>query len=372
MEYTDGGLAALAGLALRERPTRELLERRAERLLQADPARRMVLIRGSESFRMPQLIPLLIDQGQALRHRFAYRALDTYRAACQIAELLPAGAYHADLQAEALANLGNAYRAIGRLPQAQRLLERAAARQDAGSGDPLLEARLAVLTGTLDLDLGQPEAAKLSFRHAIECYLEIGEEHLAGRAMLSLGRCFTMTEELDQAIRFLCHGLEIVNLNREPALALTGTMALAKALGSAGRAQEGLALMEPLPEVAAAVAGTAAAARCYWLSGNLLRACDRSTDAEHCLRLAREDFAEQGLPLDAALVCLDLALLFAECGEHTLVTVEASRAHTLLCGAGADAQAIAALALLKGAALRKSASAAVVRHTTRRVRAALR
>jgi hypothetical protein len=130
--------------------------------------------------------------------------------------------------------------------------------------------------------------------------------------------------------------------------------------------------MEPLPPVAKAIAGETAGARCYWLSGNLLRACGRMSDAEHSLRLAREGFAECDLPLDAAMVCLDMALLFAECGEHPLVTVETTRALTLLRCAGADAQAVAALVLLKNAATRRAASAAVVRHTTRRVQAVLR
>jgi tetratricopeptide (TPR) repeat protein len=348
------------------------VERCTERLLAADPARRVVLIRGSRAYRNSTLAARLLEVGHSRVHSEPRSALAAYQAAAQVARFLEDRPTHADLQAEALANLANCYRAVGALPQARRLMTRAESQMNRGSGDANLAARFAALTAALDVENGDCGAAEIGFRQAIDLYVELGENHRAAKEMLALGRCFLMEDDHEQSVRFLSSGLQMADLDQEPILTWTAATGLAKALGRMGRAEEGLQALGGLlaDPLLVAVGGRANQVRVHWLMAELLLALGRGPEAEEIYRNVRVALADLGLPLDAALAGLDLATLYAEMGEDALVAAEASRALALLQEAGAEHHALKALRLLYEAACRKATTGAVVRYTARRLRAA--
>ena len=376
METLLSSLESAAQEVAKLQPKAELLARWADKLLASGPAQRMFMVANPKSFGHPALVPHLIERGKALRHDDPHRALDAYLAATQVAGFLPSqphyphyASYHADLYAEALANLANGQRAVGRFSQAQRTLNRAKARARWGSGNALLEAFLSAMTGALDVDLGHYEAADLSFRWAIDLYVDLEEHERAGRAMLALGRCLFLAGDYEPALHFLHAGLADVDMERDPLLFLTVVVGKAKTLAHIGRPDEGLALLgSELEEYLEEDLGRVSFARLNLLRGELAAAAGQPHIAVRKFARAQRLFAEIDLPEEAALASLEVAALFAEAGEFSLVSREVTRALAILRGSGAGAYGEPALRRLAAIAKRKAASAAVVRYVARRLR----
>ncbi len=376
MEPFLSSLESAAQDVAKIQPKAELLARWADKLLASGPAQRMFMVTNPKSFGHPALVSYLIERGKGLRHDDPHRALDAYLAATQVAGFLPShphyphyARYHADLYAEALANLANGQRAVGRLSQAEHTLSRAKARALWGSGNALLEAFLSAMTGALDVDLGHYEAADLSFRWAIDLYVDLEEHERAGRAMLALGRCCLFAGNYEPAIRYFHAGLADVDMERDPLLFLAVVTGKAKALGLIGRPDQGLLLLgQELEEYLEEDLGRVSFARLNLLRGELSAATGTPALAGMHYGRAQRLFAEIGLPVDGAIASLEVAALHAEAGEFRLVSREVTRALATLRGSGAGAYGEPALRRLAAIAKHKAASAAVVRYVARRLR----
>ena len=357
-------------------PEEELLDRWASRLLATAPARRMVLVTQPESFGHPALVPYLIERGQAVRHDDPHAALNAYLAASQVAERLRSrphtprqAPYRADLSAEALAHLANGQRALGRLFQAKQTLARAQRRTAGGSGNPLLEALLCAMTGALEVDFGHYRSAETNFRRAIDIYVDREEHEQAGLLMLLLGRCLFLAEEWISAHHIFQAGLVDVDLEKDPLLFLTVVVAEAKIHALLDQPEKGLALLtSDLEDYLEEDLGRVSFARLNLLRGELAAASGKPLIAIMKYKSALRLFAEIDLPVDGAIVCLEIAALYAEAGEGILVKREILRALEILRQAGADAYAQPTLRRLTTLAQRKVTSAAVVRYVSRRLR----
>lgn len=369
-------LESLSEEVAKLQPDEELLERWADKLLTTAPAKRRFMVTSPESFGHPALVPYLIERGKAVRHDDPHQALAAYVAASQVAEGLLGQPhaprhvrYHADLNTEALANLANGQRAIGRLSQAKQTLARAQRRAHRGTGNPLLEALLRAMTGALEVDLGRYETADLSFRRAIDLYVDLGEHERAGRQMLALGRCLLLAGDCGPAQHFLHAAVPDVDMESDPLLFLTAVTCNARNWALVGRPDEGLALLtSDLEEYLEDDLGRVSFARLNLLRGELAAACGKPYIAIMKYEKARRLFAEIDLPVDGALAGLEMAALYAEAGECILVKREIMRALEILREAGAEAYAQPALRRLITLAKRKVTSAAVVRYVARRLR----
>jgi hypothetical protein len=93
----------------------------------------------------------------------------------------------ADLQAYALAELGNARRVSDDFSGADAELARGMERAGRGTGSPVLLAHLMDLTASLYIDQSRFEEARLLFDAAYMIHRRAGDSHSTGRALISKG-----------------------------------------------------------------------------------------------------------------------------------------------------------------------------------------
>src|SRR6185369_9405238 len=113
----------------------------------------------------------------------------------------------ADLQAYALAELGNSQRIAEDLVASEAILSAAVDRAGQGTGDPRLLAYLMDLTASLYTDQRRYDEA-LRLRDSVYAiYAQVGDRHLEGKALISKG--FTLHNALraEEGIPFLTQGL---------------------------------------------------------------------------------------------------------------------------------------------------------------------
>jgi len=132
----------------------------------------------------------LIDECRALRYSDPETMVLTATLAVTLAERLAPGAANsamlADLQACALAELGNARRVADDLAGSEADLSRALTRSAQGTGDPLLLARIMDLTASLYSDQRRFDEARLLLDAVYTIYQRKGDRHSAGRALISM------------------------------------------------------------------------------------------------------------------------------------------------------------------------------------------
>jgi hypothetical protein len=109
-----------------------------------------------------------------------------------------------------------------------------------------------------------------------------------------------------------------------------------------------------------------------WFEGNLARAEGHDEEAESALRACREGFARRGIGYDAALVSLDLAVLFLEARRTAEVKALAEEMFPLFQAQDIHREAAAALLLFIEAARAEEASLAFVRELAAYLQAARR
>jgi tetratricopeptide (TPR) repeat protein len=218
-----------------------------------------------------------------------------------------------DLQAEAWALIGNARRIRSAFPGATEALERAEAMRREGTGDLMEEALLASLRATHLRSTGQREEALGLVDHALGLYRRLGDRHLEGRTLIGKALALGDADALDEAIRTLDRAARLVDRSRDPRLASTlhqnRTVFVGLAETGAG-VERALRALEREPS-----RGRLDRLRRTWAKALLLRRLERLDAAEHALLSARRGFADAAIPVDVALLDLDLAQLYLETGR---------------------------------------------------------
>jgi tetratricopeptide (TPR) repeat protein len=240
------------------------------------------------------------DPGEMLQLAFAAE----YASRNLDAQYLPA--LIADLQARALAELGNAYRVNDDFDAAEDAFARAGDRFDEGSGDALLLARLLDLQASLrSAQRRLPEAIEL-LKSLVVLYEQIGERHLAGRALIKTGINTYYTGRPREAVAFLRTGLEMIDPVRDPKLVLTGQQNLLHVLVDAGELQEARQLLLESDLRRKLAAEPLNLLRLRWTEGKIHAGQDKHWRAEAIFREVRDGFLEHEMEYDAALVGLEL------------------------------------------------------------------
>ena len=128
----------------------------------------------------------------------------------------------ADYQARAWAELGNAYRVNDELRLAEAAFATAASRLEQGTGNLLVLARVADLRAALHNTQRQlPDACELS-EAVSQLYLKVGDDHLAGRALVKKGIYMNYEGDPQGALGALREGFMLLAPERDPQL-LTST-----------------------------------------------------------------------------------------------------------------------------------------------------
>ena len=247
----------------------------------------------------------------------------------------PAGREAADLMALAHGTLANALRVASDLRAADRSLARGFDLAAAGTGDPLIRARLNSLGASLRSDQSRYAEGLALARRASRLYRRVGDDHRYGRTMLKVATLQAYREDLEQACSSLLEALDHLDAGAEPRLAAVAHHNFAsylERLGQPAKAAVELDAAERLVERVEEGGGGPSSedrsadsrsaeslsldrARLTWLRGRIVLSTGERERGEELLGEARRVFVARGLAYEAAQVALELALIYAEAGR---------------------------------------------------------
>lgn len=230
-----------------------------------------------------------------------------------------------DFKARSWACLGEVLRSRGDLRGADEAFTVADNLLMNGTGDVLEEARLLELKATLRRDQLRLDDAHALLDDVLAVYRQFRDFHQVGRALVQKGSVYGAANEFEPAIRWLRKGLGLIDPTRERRLELSARHSLMLYLHESGRDQEAWFLLKASRPEFVEHGGELLKLRLRWLEGKIQQSLDRLTEAEEALVESRRGLLEQGAAFEAALVCLDLAGLYAaqsRAGEMRLLVEE--------------------------------------------------
>jgi tetratricopeptide (TPR) repeat protein len=331
-------------LAQAERDLLELLPLSSEeRLRRVD--------RGRNRFRHPALIRMLLEES---RRRLPGDPSEAYHfsdLALKVANRNPRMGSYFDFYVLAMAQMANACRVANERHRADELFAKARGVLVAhGVTDPAVVARLDDLLGSLRKDQRRlPEAERL-LKRAATLFRLIDATDDAARALINLGDTYQAEGLSDRAIETTRSALALLGPESELRLHLCGTYNLAFYLTAAVRFEEAAEVLEWNEALFPRFPEPWTQLRLLWLRGDIAAGQGDLPAAERAYVETREGFIGQGIGYDAAIVSLDLAVLYLRQGRRAEVRRLAEEMIPLFQAQDVHREALAALALFQEAA----------------------
>ncbi|HSK76121.1 MAG TPA: helix-turn-helix transcriptional regulator [Thermoanaerobaculia bacterium] len=332
-----------------------------ERLRRLSFRERRALVESERELQNWALCERLCAESEKAAADEASRALELAELALRVAQLVP-GEEEAlsQIQGYAWAFLGNARRVASRLPEAEeafktsRLLRDA----DAGSTPGLLDvARLIDLEASLFRDQRRFDDALVLHDQAL------GISHPGSSTYILLNKAFTQEQmgDFDAAITTLEKASVQVDRKREPRLLFGIQFNLAVNHAHQDRHAEALAFLPQVRELALEMGNGLDLVRVLWLEGRIIVGLGRREEAVVALEQVRGEFTTREIAYDAALVSLELAVLYLEDGRISEVRILARQMLWIFRAQGVHREALAALKLFCEAAEREQATVDLAR-----------
>jgi tetratricopeptide (TPR) repeat protein len=263
-----------------------------------------------------------------------------------------------DALARAIAYKANALRALGRLQEAdERMRSARGLVRNEDVTDTLVYAEIDDLEGVLRKDQRRFQEAEELLARAVSFFELAGERIDGARTLLTLGAMYHHRQEPGKAIETTEAALAHLSPEAEPHLYLCGRHNLALFLVEEGRFDAAADLLQADAELYERFADPWTALRQAWLQGKIAFATRRLEEAEQAFLEVRRGFILQENGYDAAMVSLDLALLYLKEGRTEEVQSLAAEMHTLFGAQEIHREAAAALLLFQEAAEREALTA---------------
>jgi len=308
-------------------------------------AEEWLLLRGVAGF------DLCLARSSALRHTDPTGMLRHAQAGLAITQAVSVRRYgakvRADLVARAWGELGNARRVGDDLTGAEEALVQAAGWAQRGSGELGLAARLMDLAASLASDQRRFSDAIEAAHTAAKLYLDAGEIHLAARALISKGMFTCNSDDPAKAVIWLRRGLKHLDCERAPAVEITAVETLTMCLIDLGRFDEARQVLVDNLQLYYRDSDRLIRLRRSWREGKIAFGLDELRDAEASFQATRRGFAEVDQHFDAALVGLDLALVYVRQGRTWELVELVDEMVSTFRALGIAREAIAGLLLLR-------------------------
>lgn len=218
----------------------------------------------------------------------------------------------ADLRARSHACLGNALRTLGEPRSAEAAFREAEARLRDGTGNPLVEAEILGMKGSLRRDQRRFAEALELMTQAFDIYRAQGDAHGLGTSYLKRAKILEESGDLGAAIDLLGQAVAEIDAVVEPQLHLYASYNLAGCLTLAGRYAAAAELLAGLREEFGREGKPLDLLRLQWMDGKIAFGQGRTAEAESAFRKVQGELLRRGMGYDAALVSLDLAILYIE------------------------------------------------------------
>ncbi|HEV7669331.1 MAG TPA: hypothetical protein VGS22_12470 [Thermoanaerobaculia bacterium] len=325
--------------------------------------RREKIHRANKRFKGAPLAELLLAEA---RERFAVDP----KAVWQFAETASWVLLHAPLSSRALnakvrasAYMGNALRADGDLPGADRFLAQAR-RLIRSEGVTATEvyAEVDLLEGGLRKDQRRLKEAEVLLSRAASLYHLMGESLEASRTQVVLGYLYYYQGKLKRAIATTRRALGTVPPEGDAYLYLCARHNLALFLCESGAYAEAAETTREDAPFYARFGDRWQRLQLHqdWLYGKIAAGLGHLDEAEGCFTRARDGFLAESVGYDVALVSLDLALVLLEQGRVSELKELATILNPVFVAEDLHQEAVSALLLFQKAALHETLSREIV------------
>lgn len=300
------------------------------------------------------LCEALLRKSYEVRFSDPKRMLNLAQSAAGVAkniklESYPWPGFVADLRARAFAELGNAYRINDRFSEADAAFGQAREFLEKGTGDPLQNARVLDLLASLRCDQGRLEDAIALLGQVYEFYLEAGDPHLAGRALVSKGINTHYQGYPQKAVSLFERGLKLLEPERDRQLVATSQEGLLHALADCGEYRQARRQLLQSGLREAFATEPLNLLRLRWVEGKIHVGLGRPAQAERAFAEVRREFLRLGQLYDAALVGLELAAVWLRQGRAAQVRELAEEMHATFEDLGVQSEAARALYFVREA-----------------------
>ncbi|MCH9650694.1 MAG: hypothetical protein K0U98_20855 [Deltaproteobacteria bacterium] len=344
-----------------------LAEKFLTKLLAMPAERRLLLVRNSERYGSWSLVTKLGESSREAVARNPNEAVSLASLAVEISKSLQPWSYDErvteDIKAQAWALLGNALRVANDLKAAAEAFRQAEEFLQKGSGLDTVRVEVLDLKATLLAGQRRFDDARSLLGEALAVYRDIEDPHLQGRVMIKDALVCREVGNLEEAATILKEGLSLINPNREPRLAFVGQQNLTVLLVDLHRLDEAQERVSMVRDLAQKLDNPLDEIRTDWLEGRIHFEVGDFAIAEDILIRVKDHFLRASLPYDAALVSLELALIYSQ--EERLREMKFLALEILPVFARNEIhrEALAAFTLFGRAAAAEEATAEVIRKT---------
>ena len=267
-----------------------------------------------------------------------------------------------DLQARALAYLGNALRATGELKAADFAFLRAEEKLGrSGTGNAQVEAEVLRMKASLKLDQRLFAQAQGYLDRALARYRQTQDLEGIATVLLKKVKLVKAEGKIDASIELLREVLGEIAAAKQPRLHAYALQSLLASLALAGRNEEAMDLLPSVREIFRETAEPLDWLRLRWTEASIAQGLGRPSEAEAAYREVQGKFLELGKSYDAALVSLDLATLLAEQGRTEELKSLAAEILPVFESREVHQEAMAALLLFQRACAEEKATVELVR-----------
>ena len=313
----------------------------------------------------------LLGRARSLVHTDAAGSLAAAHAALAAARTLPRRqAGRRDLVAEAWAAIANAQRLAEDYPAAARAWRKVHGSWRLTAENRPLGARLLRLEAAYFRGLREFEAAHQRLRRAIKLCQLSGDRHQEGQVRLARSRLFEVEGAKPEALRELLAALPLLDPAEDCDATFLAFHCAAGFLAELNRPRQAKVLLATIEPYYRLFGGELLQLRACWLTGKVLAALGCWREAEEHLERARAGFLAQGLPYDASLAGLELALAWLAQGKPWQVRELAREMFEVFSAKDIPREASAALLLFAHAARAGTLTLEQARHFAERASAA--
>ncbi|HSK79789.1 MAG TPA: helix-turn-helix transcriptional regulator [Thermoanaerobaculia bacterium] len=290
----------------------------------------------------------------------AERAVEIAGLALRVAEQNP-GPESTQLQGYAWAFVGNARRVQGNLPDADRAFVRSREmwqKGEAAGPTPLDETRILDLEASLRQYQGRFDDTLQLLGHALR---SVGHPTRLSKLLAKEAAVFEMIGQYEKALYSLKKAADLIQTEAEPRLLLVIRFNMAVNLLYLQRYTEAEAVLPQIRAQAVELGNGLDLTRLLWLEGRAVAGLGKRDDALTIFCQVQSEFTARQIAYDAALVSLELAVLYLEARRTREVKDLAHKMLWIFRSQGVHREALAALKLFCEAAQQETATEELAR-----------
>lgn len=317
----------------------------------SQPDRLMKIRRARTRFRGTWLASLLLEESKKHMAGDPQKAYELAETAGAVLRVTRQGPGMADLSARAAAYRGNVYRLSGNPHEARKQFESGRdILRSQGVTDPLICAEMDSCEAVLEMEQRQlGRAEELLFR-AIALYALGGAHEQIGHPLVTLGLLYYHRGDYAKAIECTQAAIDAIPPERDRRLYLSARYNLSLYFCEAGYHHAAAETLLADHDLYAQFSDPYTRLRLLWLEGKIAAGFERMEEAEKAFLATRNGFILQGGGYDAAIVSMDLALLYEKQGRTSEIRQLAREMKKIFAAEDVHREAIAALLLFEDAA----------------------